>query len=176
MPISQIITFEKAANFQLVVKLKIIEIINAINNITSPIACRIRRATDQSIPTGASYTDLSFSNAAYQDNATFWTSGATITIPVTGYYQVFAEGTFDGSGLLAAVTANMQILLNGTTTIAEDERTVAIGGKPSLFAMAQRFFTAGDTLKMQFKHSNASALSVLAQGDHSPDIILYKLP
>jgi hypothetical protein len=138
-------------------------------------ATRIRRATNQSIPTGAGWTDVSFSNAAYQVGGTFWTSGATITIPTDGYYQVFAEGTFDGAGLLAAATANMQVLHNGSTTILEDERTVAINGKPSLFGMAQRLFAAGDTLKMQVKHSEMSALNLLAQGDHSPDIILTKL-
>lgn len=141
----------------------------------SPVACRIYRATNQSIPTGAGYTDVSFSNAAYEVNGEFWTSGATVTIPETGYYQIFAEGTFDGSGLLATATANMQVLLNGTTTILEDERTVAINGKPSLMGTAQRSFTAGDTLKMQVKHSEVGSLNLLAQGDHSPDIIVTKL-
>lgn len=143
--------------------------------VIAPVACRIYRNTNQSIPTGTGWTDLVFSTAAYQANGTFWASGATITIPEDGYYQIFAEGTLDGSGLLAAATANMQVLVNGTTTIVEDERTVAINGKPSLLGIAQRFFTAGSTIKMQFKHSEVGPLNLLAQGDHSPDIIITKL-
>jgi hypothetical protein len=44
-----------------------------------------------------------------------------------------------------------------------------------MWVMAQRLFTAGDTIKVQIKHSNATALNILTQGDHSPDIILTKL-
>ncbi len=139
------------------------------------VAARIYRNTNQSIPTGASFTDLSYNTAAYEQNGDFWTSGATITIPETGFYQIFAEATFDGAGLLTVATANMQILLNGVTTISEDEDQVAINAKASLWCMAQRSFTAGDTLKVQVKHSDAGSLNIIAQGDHSPDIILAKL-
>jgi hypothetical protein len=138
------------------------------------VACRIRRNSNQSIPTGTGWTDVSFDTSGYQTGGTFWSSGATITIPYSGWYTVFAEGTLDGAGLLAAATANMQVILNGTTTILEDERTVAINGKPSLFGMARRLFTAGDTLKMQVKHSEMGSLNLLVQGDHSPDIILER--
>ena len=141
----------------------------------APALCRIYRATNQSIPAGAGWTDVSFSNAAYEVGGDVWTSGATVTIAVTGYYQVFAEATLDGAGLLSAEVGYMQVLLNGTTTILEDERTVAIGGKPSLMGMAQRSFTAGDTLVMQVQHSRVMAIDLLAQGDHSPDIILCRV-
>lgn len=136
---------------------------------------RIYRNTDQAIPSGAAYTDLEFSTAAYEEGGVFWTSGATITIPATGYYQVFVEATMTGAGLLTAATASLQVLHNGANVIAEDERTVAINGKPSLLCMAQRRFTAGETLKVQIKHSEPGPLSVIAQGDHSPDIILTRV-
>jgi len=140
----------------------------------TPMATRVYRNSNQSIPSGG-YVDVSFTTAAYQTGATFWTSGATVTIPATGLWLVFAEGTLDGAGLLAAETGNMQVLHNGTTTILEDERTVAIGGKPSLAGVAARNFTSGDTLKMQVRHSRMMAVNLLAQVDHSPDIILIKV-
>lgn len=143
--------------------------------VTAPVATRIYRATNQSIPTGAGYTSLSWSAAAYEANGDFWTSGATITIPETGYYQIFAEATFDGTGLLGAATCNMQILLNGATVIGDDEKQVMVNGKAPMWVMAQRLFTAGDTLVVQVKHSDAGAVNILAQGDHSPDIILAKI-
>lgn len=143
--------------------------------VVAPVASRIYRNTNQAIPTGAGWTDLSWSTSAYQANGTFWTSGATTTIPENGYYQIFAEATFDGTGLLGSAIANLQILVNGTNVIGDDEKQVIINGKAALFAMAQRLFTAGDTIKIQVKHNDTGSVNVLAQGDHSPDIIITKL-
>lgn len=143
--------------------------------VIAPVATRIRRSTNQSIPTGAGWTDLSWDVAAYQANGTFWTSGAETLIPETGFYQVFTEATFDGTGLLGSATANLQIIVNGSTVIGDDEKQVIINGKAAMFAMAQRSFTAGDAIKVQVKHSDANSVNVLSQGDHSPDIIITKL-
>lgn len=141
----------------------------------SIVAGRIYRNTNQSIPTGAGYTSLSWSTVGYETGGDFWTSGATITIPETGLYQITTEATFDGTGLIAMTTCNMQILVNGATVIGEDEVQVAVGAKGSLFVFAQRNFTAGDTILTQVKHSDAGSVNVLAQGDHSPDIIFAKV-
>lgn len=143
-------------------------------NEVAVVAARIYRNSNQSIPTGAGWTDLSWSTAGYEVGGDFWTSGATTTIPESGYYQIFAEATFDGTGLLGAATANMQILLNGATVIGDDEKQVIINGKAAMLAMAQRNFTAGDTIKVQVKHSDSGSVNVLVQGDHSPDIIFLK--
>lgn len=142
---------------------------------SAPVATRIRRSTNQSIANGASYSDLVWDTASYEANGDFWTTGANITIPETGFYQIFVEATFDGAGLIGTITANMQIILNGVTIVGEDEKQVFVNNPASLFCMAQRSFTAGDIIKTQVKHSNATAVNVLAQGDHSPDIILTKL-
>ena len=72
-------------------------------------------------------------------------------------------------------TCNLQILLNGVTVIGEDEVQVAINAKGSLFAFAQRNFAAGDTILTQVKHSDAGSVNVMAQGDHSPDVIFAKV-
>jgi hypothetical protein len=140
-----------------------------------PVTTRIRRNANQSIPTGASWTDLSWDTSSYQTGGTFWSSGANTTIPEDGYYQVFVESTFDGTGLIATATTYMQVLLNGATVIGDDEKQLLINGKAAMFVMAQRFFTAGDTVKVQVKHSDTGSVSVIAQGDHSPDIIVTKL-
>lgn len=141
----------------------------------SPVTSRIYRNSNQSIAGGGVFADLVWSTPAYEVNGDFWTSGATVTIPETGYYSITSEATFDGTGLLTIATSNMQMLLNGATVIGEDEVMVAIGAKGSLFVLAQRLFTAGNTITVQVKHSDAGALNILAQGDHSPDIILTKL-
>lgn len=144
----------------------------------SIVATRIRRSTNQSIPTGTGWTDISLDVANYQTGATFWTSGATVTIPETGLYFVTTEATFDGAGLLAIATISMQVeaVVSGVTTIiGDDEKQLAINSKGSLFVFAQRYFTVGDTIKNQVKHSDAGSLTVLSQATHSPDIIITKV-
>lgn len=142
----------------------------------SPLLARIYRSTNQSIPTGTGWTSLVWDTAAYQANGTFWTSGATTTVPETGYYQIFVEATFDGAGLLGAATTNMQLLVNGSVVAGDDEKQVIVNGKASLIVIAQRLFTAGDTFLVQVKHSDSGSLNVLSQGSpaHSPDIIFAK--
>lgn len=149
--------------------------VDALPPVASVVAARIRRSTNQSIATGGSYSDLSFDTAAYQQGGTFWTSGATVTITESGYHSIACEATFDGSGLIGTITANMQVLVNGSAVIGEDEKQVLVGATAALWIYAQRNFTVGDTIKVQVKHTNATAVNVLAQGDHSPDIIVTKV-
>ena len=144
----------------------------------SVIASRIRRNVNQAIPTGTTWTDLLLDTSNYQTGGVFWTSGATTTIPETGLYFITSEATFDGAGLLTIATINMQIetVVSGVATIiGDDEKQLAINSKGSLFVFAQRYFTVGDTIKTQLKHSDAGSLNVLAQGTHSPDIIITKI-
>ena len=144
----------------------------------SIVASRISRNTNQSIPTGTTWTDLVLNTSNYQSNGTFWTSGATTTIPETGLYFITTEVTFEGAGLLTMATINLQLeaVISGVTTIiGEDEKQLAIGSKGSLFVFAQRYFTAGDTIKNQVKHSDAGSLTLLSQGTHSPDIVITKV-
>ena len=143
--------------------------------VVAPVTARIRRSTNQAIATGTTYSDLVYDVAGYQVNGAFWSSGTTVTIPETGYYSVAVEATFDGAGLVGTITANMQILVNGTAVIGDDEKQVLVNATAALWCYAQRSFTAGDTIKVQVKHSNAMSVNLLAQGDHSPDIILTKL-
>lgn len=144
----------------------------------APVATRISRNTNQSIPTGTGWTDLVLSTSNYQSNGTFWTSGATTTIPETGLYFVTTEATFEGAGLLTMATINLQLeaVISGVTTIiGDDEKQLAIGSKGSLFVFAQRYFTVGDVIKNQVKHSDSGSLTLLSQGTHSPDIIITKV-
>ena len=146
---------------------------NALNSGTvSVVLGRIRRAANQSIATGPLYTDLSWDTASDEIGGDFWTSGATITIPEAGYYQIDVEATFEGAAV--AVTCNMQLLV-GAVVIGDDERMVAASATAALIVAVTRLFAAGDVLKVQVKHSSATALNVLAQGDHSPDITVTKI-
>lgn len=137
-------------------------------------AARVRRSTNQSIPTGTGWTDLVWDASAYQEGGAFWTSGAIVTIPVTGYYQIFAEATFDGAGFLTNVSAEIQALVDGVV-VAADEKTVPAGTPDSLFCMTQRRFTAGQQVKVQVRHSMGTAVNILSQGDHAPDVIIARI-
>ncbi len=143
--------------------------------VVAPVTSRIRRAVNQSVPAGGGWTDLAWDTSGYQANGAFWSTGATVTIPEAGYYQIAAEATFDGAGLLGTVQANMQVIVNGSTVIGDDSKDVLPGNTAALFNFSQRNYGAGDTIKVQVRHTNATAVNVLAQGDHSPDIILTKL-
>lgn len=140
--------------------------------VVAPVIARIRRSTNQSIATGASFVDLSFDTSAFQVNGTFWTTGATVTIPEAGYFQINAEATFEGAA--AAVTCDMQVLVNGTLVIGADQIMAAASATAPLQVMALRLFASGDTIKVQVKHSSITALNILTEGDHSPDIVLQK--
>ena len=150
-------------------------IISSATSTASVVAGRIYRNSNQAIPTGTGYADMSWSTVGYEQNGDFWTTGTSTTIPESGYYQIFAEATFDGAGLLAVATADMQIVLNNTTIIATDQVQIMINGKGVLQAFTQRQFNAGDTFKVQVRHTDAGSLNVIAQGDHSPDIVMTKL-
>ena len=154
------------------------QMVTAGGGVPSIVATRIRRSTNQSIPTGVGWTDLVFDVSTYQTGGTFWTSGATTTIPETGLYFITTEITFDGTGLTAIATINLQteaIMSGVTTIIGDDEKQLAINSKGSLFIFAQRYFTAGDTIKNQIKHSDTGSLNILSQATHSPDIIITKV-
>lgn len=146
---------------------------NGLNSgTTSVVFGRVRMGANQSIAAGSVYLDLVWTVAPSQVGGTFWTSGATVTIPETGYYQIDVEATFESAA--TPVTCNMQ-LLAGAAVIGDDERMVAASATAAMIVSATRSFVAGDTLKVQVKHSNATALNVLTQGDHSPDIRITKI-
>jgi plastocyanin len=144
------------------------------SGVNDAVVARIRRSTNQSIPMGGGWTDLVWNASAYEVGGNFWTSGADCTVPESGYYQVFVELSYDGSGLVTVMTSYAQMLLNGSV-IAADETPVEINSIGSLWLMAQRYLSAGDVIKVQTRHSDASSHNVLAQGDHSPDIIFTKV-
>jgi hypothetical protein len=152
--------------------------------ISSPavVASRIYRATDQNIPAGNAWTDLSFSNAAYQINNAGWSSGSTYTIPETGLAFLAFEADVSGAALLTAATVEMQILVNGLVTNGADRKVLAPGGTANMWSFAQRSYNAGDTVKIQFRNSDATnVVTVVAQTDgsgggfHSPDLIYTKI-
>jgi hypothetical protein len=140
----------------------------------TPVGTRIRRNVNQSIAVSASFVDLVLDTSAYQSGGTFWTIGASVSFPIAGLYQVFVEATYEAAGL-GGITGNLQVLHNGATVIGDDEKSCNTGQTTALNVMAQRFFAAGDTVKAQVKHSSTSPLNILAQGDHSPDIILARV-
>lgn len=148
--------------------------LSALTAASAFVGARVWRASNQSIQAGQEWADVLWSTAAYEAGAEFWTSGPVVSVPLTGYYQVFCEGTFDGAGLLASKTGYMR-LLAGASVIGDDEKTLMPGAQISLWCMAQRHFVAGTQIKAQVRHNDVSALNMLAQGDHSPDLIISRI-
>jgi hypothetical protein len=152
----------------------------ASSGVAAPVVARMYRGTTQSIPSGAGWTDLSWSAAAYQVNGTFWTSGATITIPETGYYQLSASAVFDGANL---ATTNRDVyiraLLNGSTIIGAANSPIAALPVAEIVRVSINelySFTAGATVLIQANHSEPSgALDVITQGSYSPEVMLQKV-
>lgn len=146
-----------------------------VSGVVAPVATRVYRSTNQSISSGASWTDLVWDTSAYQLNGTFWSSGASVAFTETAYWQVFVEATFDGTGLAAPRLGEMQVIVNGATVIGSEEKQIPTLNTAGLFVMAQRLFNAGDTVKVQVRHADTGALNIINQFTHSPDIILTKL-
>lgn len=139
----------------------------------SAVSARIRRTADQAIPVGAGFTDIEWQAVGHQIGETIW-SLATPTQLVaqsTAIREVKVEATFSPVGLIGTVTAKIQLLCNGAV-IGADEQQVIAGAKASLIITAERPFNTGDIFIVQATHDNASPLSILAEGTHSPDIII----
>jgi hypothetical protein len=131
----------------------------------------VRNSINQLIPVSGSFTDIAFDTLGYQTGGIFWTSGATITIPVSGFYSIVSQGNYEAAGI-GGITGYLQVLVNSAAIIDVAELPCGTGQKTSLRGVMQRRFVVGDTVKMQTRHTGGVGMNMLSEGDFSPDIIL----
>lgn len=147
---------------------------NALNSGTvSTVAGRVRRGTNQSIPAGASFTTMIFDTASLQQGGTFFSAGAPteIIIPEDGTYIFSQEST--GAAGAVAVTWDIELRIDASV-IGTTSYTALANATAPLWANALRVCTAGQKVTVAVRHSNATALDIMAEGDHSPDVWLAK--
>lgn len=147
---------------------------NALNaGTTSTVAGRVRRSTNQSIPAGASFTTMIFDTAPLQQGGTFFSAGAPteIIIPEDGTYIFSQEST--GAAGTVAVTWDIELRV-GAAVIGTTSYTALANATAPLWANALRICTAGQKVTVAVRHSNATALDIMSEGDHSPDVWLAK--
>jgi hypothetical protein len=143
--------------------------------VVAPVCGRVRRSTNQSIPAGAGYTLLIFDTAALQKNGTFFASGlpTEIILSIDGVAEIQFEAT--GESAATAVLWEVEIRIAGALIGAGSFMALASSSAP-LKENALRDCLANQKLTVGVRHNNATALNILTEGDHSPDVwISYQL-
>lgn len=139
------------------------------------VAGRTYRSTNQAIPAGAGFTLVSFDTVGMAVGGTFFSAGTPTEaiIPEDGVYQIDFEGTGEGTTLV--VTWEIQVNLVGGGVIGGSQFMAPANATAPLDNGATRQFTAGQRVTIGIKHSNATALNLLNEGNHSPDIRITKI-
>lgn len=132
-------------------------------------AVRIRRTTNQSIASGASYAAVSFDTEVF-DQGGFWIVGSPtlLTIPADGLY-IFggcAEWAANATG-----TRELGIRLNGTIMLQVDdqppESTNGATLTPWMNLSYQYRLGVGSTLELVARQESGGALDLVAEADDS---------
>lgn len=114
----------------------------------------VRRAATATIPTGVA-TDVTLDTVDFQNGATWWTSGTSITVPNTGLYLMGVSATFQSGGTNAGVR-KVQISNAGGVPQVEGNCTGTGGSSfdwftPTGTGLVQA--TASDTFKITVTHT-----------------------
>lgn len=142
---------------------------------TSVVAGRTYRSTNQSIPAGAGFTLVSFDTVGMAIGGTFYSAATPTETIITedGTYDIDFEGT--GEGTITTVTWEIQISLVGGAIIGGSQFMAAANAVAQLDNGSTRQYTAGQRVTVGIKHSNGTALNLLNEGNHSPDIRIRKV-
>jgi hypothetical protein len=122
----------------------------------------------------SSYSDVSWTTQ--EDDTHGILSGATITIPVSGKYDFTGQLFLGGTGALNN-TADVQLLKNGATSIAESQFVYAGAVTASVsvpFNFQGVIANAGDTFKIQIK--SAATTPVITASTTENYIQVKRLP
>lgn len=131
-------------------------------------AVRIRRTTNQSIPTGAAFTAVSFDSEVFDQGtgSNMWVVGSPtlITIPENGIYVFGGCGQWPVS---PGFTRELGIRLNGTTILQlNDIIDDPFGGDIQYQHVTyQERLVAGNTLELVARQETAGAMNLVAQAD-----------
>lgn len=140
---------------------------------TSVVAGRTYRSTNQSIPAGAGFTLVSFDTVGMAVGGTFFNPAFPTEgiIAEDGVHTIIFEGT--GEGTATPVTWEIQVSVAGAV-VGGAQFMAAANAVAQLDNISARQYTTGQKVTVGIKHSNATALNLFAEGNHSPDLIIIK--
>jgi len=148
------------------------DVVENIKFLANPPACRIYRATNQSIPDNVE-TAISFSNARWNtDN--MWTVGSPtrVTINTAGLYVITFTALVESAGDYALVFGNLRV--NGTShlLIGPTLRTTGITTTPAVFASTIWKFAVADYVEATVQQDNTTnvARNVIPFENGSPEL------
>lgn len=132
-------------------------------------AVRVRRTTNQSIPTGASFAAVSFDTEVF-DQGGFWDVGSPtlLTMPEEGLYifGACAEWAANVTG-----TRELGFRLDGGTILQIDDQPVESNEgatlTPWMNLSYQYRLNAGSTLELVARQESGVALNLIAEADDS---------
>lgn len=129
-------------------------------------AARVRRTTSQSIPTGDTFTAITFDLEVF-DQRDFWSSTdpTMFVAPQDGLYL------FGGNGIWAANatgTRELALRLDGTTIIQTvDQATTGASNTPASHISYQYRLGVGQTVELMARQESGGALNLTAEADDS---------
>lgn len=134
-------------------------------------ACRVTHSIDQSI---ADDTDviLSFDteredSEAIHDNST---NNSRLTCKTAGRYLIIANVEWEISG---TGYRRVDILLNGTTVIARDQRSATPGAAQQV--TSEYSLAVGDYLQVRVHHTRTIAATILKGSAYSPEFMMARV-
>lgn len=162
LPAGAIVTLvHDGTNFQLI----------AVNRQTP--AARVYHSASQAIPDGAN-TALQFNSERYDtdsihDNVT---NNARLTCRTAGAYSIFGNASFADN---ATGRRFLEIVLNGTTSIARVCVTAVNGAGTVVNVSTQYYLNAGDYVTLVATQNCGGDLGVDASGNFSPEFGMSKV-
>jgi hypothetical protein len=133
-----------------------------------PVGFKVGKDTSQTIPTGTWTQWTSFGTPSFDTHSSFNTTTGIYTIPVSGYYRVFAQLTWATN---ASGARNIQINRNGeslsTPRIATTSTANVAGLETTCTAGSTDWYNAGDTIRVYALQTSGGNLGTSTSGGYN---------
>lgn len=128
--------------------------------------------TNQSIPSATETVVTTWNTPSYNTGFTY--STGVVTFTASGYYRVFAQIRF--SGTITTTLGQISILNSaGSTVYAIDCAEFSSAQNPTLQVAIERYFNAGDTVKISAYHEVGSSVNLVSTS-HSSMLNISRIP
>lgn len=139
------------------------------------VGCKVYHSVNQSLANNTNNA-LSFNSERFDtDNIHNTVSNtARLTCNTAGNYLIGGSVAFAASAMGGR---QINIFLNGVTTIALENTTNMGAGTPTLMSISTvHYLSAGDYVQLFAYQGSGSALNVLASSAYSPEFYMHRLP
>jgi hypothetical protein len=141
---------------------------NIDNGIVIQLGCRVYNSATRNLSTNNLAALLWDTNLTDTDGMHSTTSNTSrIYANWTGWYHIQATVAWDTSGGSTGYR-QLQILLNGVTTIATAAATPASGGACQMSVSCDRYFTAGDYVEIMAYQNSGVTLAIAPTSEYTP--------